>query len=175
MIQFDDILIRPLQASDASSLAQYANNERIAQNLRDRFPHPYTIASAESFIAFCQMPDAPPSFGIIKAGECVGVVGFIPQTDIHRQNAEFGYWLGEPFWGQGIMTNIIQKMTGYIFENYEISRLFATVFEFNTASQRVLQKAGFHLDCITRKSALKAGKLWDEYNYSLLAPRLRSE
>ena len=168
MLDCGNFLIRPLKAQDRESLAKYANNYQIARNLRDRFPHPYTVVDAEWFIDFCQQPPAPPSYGIIKAGECIGVIGFIPQEDVYRKNAEFGYWVGEPFWGQGIATLAAQKMTRFIFDNFEITRLFAGVFEYNPASRKVLEKAGFTLDCIFQKSIFKENQYWNEYRYSLL-------
>jgi RimJ/RimL family protein N-acetyltransferase len=173
MLQTANFKIRPLQISDKDSLAKNADNYKIAKNLRDRFPHPYSIKDAEDFIAFTQESNnLHKSFGIIKNGECIGVIGFIQQTDVHRKNAEFGYWIGEAFWQQGIITEACKVFIPYVFENFEIVRLFASVFEYNIASQRVLEKNGFKLDCITEKSVYKENQFWNEHHYSLLSNKL---
>ncbi len=54
-----------------------------------------------------------------------------------------GYWLGEPFWGKGIMTEAVALFTAYIFDSFEVMRIYAGVFGSNPASAKVLQKAGY--------------------------------
>ena len=132
--------IRPWTASDLDNLVKYANNWNVAKNLTDKFPHPYTETDAKFFIEFATIDDPIHIFAIDIDGEAAGGIGIHPQTDIFIKNAELGYWLGEPFWGQGIISNAIRQITDFAFTTYEIDRVFARPFGTNTASQRFLKK-----------------------------------
>lgn len=100
--------------------------------------------------------------------EAVGGIGIIYKTDIYRKSAEIGYWLGEPFWGQGIMTEAIKKIVYYTFNNSKIIRIYAEVFENNPASARVLEKAGFHLEAVHKKAIYKNSIIMSEMVYAIL-------
>jgi len=101
-------------------------------------------------------------------GECAGVIGFVPQPDVYAKSADFGYWLGEPFWDRGIMTEAARQTAGYIFQHFDIVRLYAGEFGWNTASMRVLEKAGFQKECVFEDAIFKDGQLISEHRYSLL-------
>jgi ribosomal-protein-alanine N-acetyltransferase len=160
--------LRTLQPADAETMARYANNEGIWQNVRDYFPHPYRLEDAQTFIATEVLREAPQNLGIIYQETCIGVIGFYPMQDVYRLTADFGYWIGEPFWGKGITSAAISIMVEYIFANTGIIRLQSSVFAFNEASMRVLTKNGFTLDCISRKGAIKNGVIIYEYRFSRL-------
>jgi RimJ/RimL family protein N-acetyltransferase len=113
----------------------------------------------------CESEKQPTVFAIELNGEAVGGVGIVPQKDIFRKNAEIGYWLGQPFWGKGIITEAVQEITEYAFKHFDIHRLYAGVFEYNPASMRVLEKAGFHFEAILYQSVCKENKLWNEHIY----------
>ncbi len=89
-----DLRIRPWQMSDLENLVKYANNPNVAQNLTDRFPHPYTDGDGEAFLKFVIMENPIQTFAIEAAGEAIGAIGIHPQADIYKKNAELGYWLG---------------------------------------------------------------------------------
>jgi [ribosomal protein S5]-alanine N-acetyltransferase len=160
--------IRSFEESDAESLAKYANNKKIWCNLKDFFPYPYTLADARFFIGLCTSKEQMTTMAIELEGVCIGAIGFNEQSDIYRKTAEFGYWLGEPFWGKGIMTKAVKSYTSYIFDNFDIIRIHAGVFEWNAASMRVLEKAGFYKECIRKSAAVKEDKIIDIHSYCLL-------
>jgi ribosomal-protein-alanine N-acetyltransferase len=155
----------------ASPLARLADNSKIVSQVRDNFPHPYTLSDAHYWIDFCTGRQTDGSFhrAVFCNDEFVGGIGVLRQEDIHRNNAEIGYWLGEPYWGRQIMTEAVTQMTSWIFENTGITRLFAGVFETNLASMRVLQKAGYELEAIHRKAIIKNEKVLDEHLFVKLA------
>ena len=155
----------------ALPLAQLANNRNIVAQVRDNFPHPYSISDAHYWIDLCTGKQAGGNFhrAILCNGEFVGGIGVLRMEDIHRNNAEIGYWLGEPYWGRQIMTEAVKQMTSWIFENTSITRLFAGVFETNFASMRVLEKAGYELEAIHRKAIIKNDKVLDEHLFVKLA------
>ena len=67
-------------------------------------------------------------------------------TDVERVSAEIGYWLGEPFWGRGIATEALVALTDHAIATHGLTRVFAVPFAWNTASCRVLEKAGYVLE-----------------------------
>lgn len=161
-----NITLRLFTHADASALATLCNNSNIWENLRDYIPNPYTEADAESFINHCLAEYPPVTFGITYKGELAGCIGLVPQTDVYRLSAEIGYWVGEPFWGRGIATRAVQLITRYGFEVLGLLRIYSGVFSFNVASQRVLSKAGYKLECVFEKSVVKNNHIADEYRYA---------
>ncbi len=165
-----DFKLRPWALSDLESLVKYGDNPRIASNMSDQFPHPYTTDKARAFIKHA-MSEAPPRILAIEVeGEAAGGIGIHPQSGIHRKNAELGYWLGEPFWGKGIITAAIRQMADYGFRHWDIDRIFARPFGKNTASRRALEKAGFSMEARLKKTILKNGEYHDELIYALRRP-----
>jgi ribosomal-protein-alanine N-acetyltransferase len=172
MINAPPLLLRPWRAADLDALLRYANNRKIWLNLRDRFPHPYTLRDAQQWIArSAAQSGSPTNFAIEFEGGAIGGIGLELLTDVHRFTAEIGYWLGEPFWGRGIATIAATAVTDYAFATLELRRLQALAFEWNPASARVLEKAGYTLEGRLRKSIMKDGRVGD----ALLYARLRSK
>ncbi|MEX1257147.1 MAG: GNAT family protein [Gemmatimonadota bacterium] len=166
VIRLERCELRPWKKSDRASIAKRANNPKIAIHLRDRFPYPYREADAKSWLAVVTKERPPHHAAIAVGGEAVGGIGVHVQSDVHRRSAEIGYWLGEDFWGRGIMTEAVRAYTEYAFETFDICRLFAGVFETNPASARVLEKAGYVLEGRLRRSVYKDGKMLDQLLYA---------
>ena len=142
-VEFCQWQIRTFQPEDAPALAKYGNNLAIWRNLWDRHPYPYGIADAKEWIRFAMEQEPETIFAIASADEAIGCIGMLPQDDVARISAEVGYWLGEPFWNRGVATGALKALTEYAFTELELVRLYATVMEWNPASARVLEKAGF--------------------------------
>ena len=162
------IKLRPFTDSDSKRLAELCNNKKIWNNLRDYIPFPYTDINAIDFIKYCQTENPQLTFAIEINGEFAGSIGLVRQPDVYKLTAEIGYWLGEPFWGMGIATKAVRLIVEYGFNNLGLVRIYTGVFDFNKASQRVLEKSGFKLECIFEKSVFKNDKICDEYRYGLI-------
>lgn len=162
-----EFILRPWSLSDVQSLAKYANNKEIAKNLRDKFPHPYLEEDAENFIRFVQEHNPDGIMAIEINGEACGGIGIHPQEDIYRKNAEMGYWIGEAYWGKGIMTKAIKQMVMYGFQKFDINRIFAIPFHNNIGSQKALEKAGFKVEAKMSKTIFKNGEYLDEIIYAI--------
>ena len=162
-----EIKLRPWELSDLTSLVKYANNPKIAGNMTDAFPSPYTEESGRAFISMAQKGVSAYLMAIEVEGEAVGGIGIHRQSDIMRKNAELGYWLAEPFWGKGITSQAVQKMVEYAFNTFDINRIYARPFGTNTASQRVLEKSGFTLEARIEKNIFKKGEYLDELIYAI--------
>jgi len=167
-IDLGEWCIRSFAATDAESIVKYANNRHISINLRDRFPYPYTRADADAFLdaAWAQQPES--DFAIAAPHEVIGGIGFHRQPDVYRLSAEVGYWLGEPFWGRGIATRAVQALTQWVFATTPLVRLYAHVFEWNPASSRVLEKAGYSLEGRMRRSVVKNAQIIDQLIYAIV-------
>jgi RimJ/RimL family protein N-acetyltransferase len=164
------VTLRAWRASDAASLARHANNQKIASQLRDRFPHPYTIADARQFIQSVAGARPTMLFAMIADGQAVGGIGFFPGADVERFSAEIGYWLAEPYWGRGITAEAIGLLSAYAFETCNMLRLFALPFADNAQSIRVLEKAGYTREALLRSSSVKYGQVRDQCLYALINP-----
>jgi len=171
MLSSDNITLRPLEETDAPAIAALANNYHIWRYVRDRLPHPYSLSDAASFIQFARSESPALNFAIVYNQSLAGVTGLTLQQDIHRLNAEVGYWIGEPFWNKGIATKAVELITDYAFNTLHLHRLFAGVFHTNPASGKVLSKAGYTLECTARQAVIKEGKLLDEHRYVKLNTR----
>src|SRR5207244_2850859 len=108
------------------------------------------------------------SFAIECDGMLVGGTGYMPGRDVERCSAEVGYWIGEPHWGRGLATAALRALTAVVVERGGFTRLFALPFAANLGSRRVLEKAGFELSAVLRRSAIKDGQVVDQCLYSLL-------
>ena len=166
-IECGPCVLRPWQMEDAGEIVRLADNWNVSRYLRDRFPHPYTPADAEKFLAQALSgADNEVRFAIETEGALAGGIGLIPGKDIERLNAEIGYWLGEPFWGRGLVPAAVRAMTEYGFTQAGFARIFAITMVENTGSARVLEKCGFVLEGRMRKSAIKRGEFHDEFLYA---------
>lgn len=160
--------IRDWRRGDEESLARHANNFKIWRNVRDLFPHPYTYADAQWWIEKQTADPSSTNFAIDVEGAAVGGISLIFYDDIFRRSAEIGYWLGEEFWGKGIVTEAVQSLTDYAFSNFDLCRIYAGVFEWNPASMRVLEKAGYQFEARLKKHVTKDGRTMDEFIYALV-------
>ena len=158
--------IRPWRLDDAESLARHANNRKIWLTVRDLFPHPYTIQDAHEFLqrAISEQPEM--KFCVEIDGAAVGGIGVHPGQDVYRHTATVGYWLGEQFWGRGVMTEALTAVTDFCFDNFPLHRITAEVFANNPASARVLEKSGFAFEGRLKNNVVKDGELLDSLVYA---------
>lgn len=160
--------VRSWEWRDRDAIVRHANNRNVSINLRDRFPYPYTIRDARFWLEHVVGHQPETNFAIDVAGEAVGGIGFTVQNDVARRSAEIGYWLGEQFWGRGIATEALIAVTEHAFANYDLCRLYAHVFDWNGASARVLEKAGYSFEGRLRKSVTKENQTIDQLMYAMI-------
>lgn len=165
-----ECIIRQWKVEDAKSLSELLNNQNILNHLRDGLPYPYTEKDAKDYIhaMLCSDPHQTFAFAIVADNQVVGSIGAFRCDNIHNRTAELGYYIGEPFWGQGIATSAVKQICHFIFHHTDILRIFAEPFAYNQGSCRVLEKAGFQCEGVLRKNAVKNGKVLDMKMYSLI-------
>ena len=160
--------LRSWRPGDEDSLVRHADDRDIWINLRDRFPHPYTRDDARAWLRLAAESMPETNFAVAVAGEAVGGIGITLQDDVSRRSAEIGYWLGRASWGRGIATAAVRALTDWAFAHFDLCRLYAGVFEWNPASARVLEKAGYVLEGRLRRSVTKDGRTIDQLLYALV-------
>jgi RimJ/RimL family protein N-acetyltransferase len=147
MNQFPEIvtkhlLLRKLVMEDKASLIQYCHNEKIADQFLN-IPYPYEEDAAlarmnfvwngfekkERFVFAITLKDK---------NELIGEIGL--HLDNSNDSAQFGYWLAEPFWGKGLITEALAAILKYGFETLGLNKIFATHYLTNLASEKVMLK-----------------------------------
>jgi RimJ/RimL family protein N-acetyltransferase len=145
------LVLRAPIRGDVPALVMLGNNPNVAKMLR-RLPSPYTRADAIAFVEiFAQRADERP-YAITLDGAFIGVVGFTFHADAPP---ELGYWLGEPHWGKGLMTEAVAGLLEAARNTGAFPEVQATARAENAASLRVLEKAGFRVLKIKAESRKK--------------------
>lgn len=176
ILQGERCLLRALVPSDAASLQRHADDARLARNLHEGFPSPYSLADAEAWCA----RDANSGrhgyvWGLVVDGEVAGCVGLIPQAGWLGCNAEIGYWVGAAHWRRGLAADAVRQVTDWAFAAHPgLTRIFAPVFSWNEASQGVVRLCGYVCEGVQKQSAIKGGKvidrvIWASYRVAIPA------
>ena len=160
--------IRPWRLEDIESLVWHADSANVARYLRDAFPSPYTLADGEAWLARSAAEERPTNFAIEVDGAAVGGIGLHLGEDVHRRGAEIGYWLGEAYWGRGIVSEAVGAMTSWSIEQFDLVRVDAYVYAPNVASARVLEKNGYVLEGRLRRAVEKRGEILDALVYAFV-------
>ena len=189
-----NILVRPYSLShDAPSISAAANNLAIWNNLRNRIPYPYTEDHARSWMQHALSttvatgpydpatnrgtgPEMTTHFTIVVDGQAVGSVGleFGDAAEVYCRTAELGYWLGEPYWGKGIMGLVVPAFVEWCWSNWgTLVRLNAEVDAVNAGSRRCLERAGLVVEGRREKAILKNSVLKDVFFMGMVRPDLK--
>jgi len=137
-IKTDRLTLRPVQMSDAETVAALAGDCDVAR-MTSRIPHPYSLGQAQAWIEHAT-GGAEIVFAILHEGRLIGCTGYMPEGD---GSAEVGYWIGKPYWNRGFATEAVRAVVAHAFGQSGIHTLDAGHFVDNPASARVLQKLGF--------------------------------
>jgi ribosomal-protein-alanine N-acetyltransferase len=162
--------LRPIHSSDLDAMVMQANNTNVARYMTDRFANPYTRADGEAFLARLAGRESEKVFAVEIEGYFAGTLGFRPGNGERRLVCHIGYWLGENYWGRGIMTEAVRLSTDYLFTHCDFVRMETNVYAPNTASARVLEKCGFQREAILRKAALVEDIIIDDLLYAKVRP-----
>jgi ribosomal-protein-alanine N-acetyltransferase len=164
------LILRPFTLADASITQQLAGAVEIATTTVS-IPYPYEDGMAEAWIQ--THPDifkqGKGVYFAIELRENQRLCGAISlRIDIGNINAELGYWIGTPYWGNGYATEAAKAILRYGFEELNLNRIYASHFATNPASGRVLQKVGMRYEGCSRQHIFKWGKFEDLEMYGIL-------
>jgi len=158
--------VRSWTSADRDSLLENANNRNVWRNLGEQFPYPYTRSAADRWFSYLDGMTEPTHWAIEVGGSAVGGIGVDLGELEYTKLARFGYWLGEQYWGRGIMTAAVRATSDFALRHFELVRLEAPVFEWNPASMRVLEKCGFVREGVLRRRIFKDGEIIDAVMYA---------
>jgi len=169
------LILRPFELSDASAVQRLAGAREIAAMTRT-IPHPYPDGAAEEWIrkhgpAFERGTHVTFAVTRRNGAEVVGAAGLA--IDRTHERAELGYWIGVPYWNRGYATEAARRIIAYGFSDLGLNRIFATHLPRNTASGRVMQKAGMRFEGVLRQHIRKWGVFEDVAVYGILAEEYR--
>ncbi|MGH9839600.1 MAG: GNAT family N-acetyltransferase [Blastocatellia bacterium] len=167
-LKLEHSTIRSYRWGDEDSLVRHANNYKVWRNLTNVFPYPYTMESARTWLEYATTQDPEINFAVAVNDQVAGGIGLKLKDDIYRRTAEIGYWLGEEFWGRGIMPEAVRALTDWSFASFDLVRIYAGIFEYNSASMRVLEKAGYQYEARLRKHITKEGQTFDDVIYAII-------
>lgn len=167
-IKTKKFILRPFRMSDAKSVARHANDKIISRNTSN-IPYPYSLKDARQWLKkvakeYNKKNSSDVVFSIEIDGEAVGAIGL--HKIIHGHKAELGYWLGREYWGGGVTTEAVKKVTGYGLKKMRLRRIYASVFSFNKASIRVLEKNAYKLEGISKKESKVGNRFVDSHIFS---------
>lgn len=136
--------LRKIEVDDIPALVKYANNKKISDYILN-IPHPYQEPNAVFRISYVVQGFKAKTrfvFAIIllERAELIGEISL--HLDPNNPIAELGYWVGEPFWGQGIATEAIAAVLKFGFGRLDLSLIYATCHVDNPASEKVLANNG---------------------------------
>jgi ribosomal-protein-alanine N-acetyltransferase len=159
--------VRPWRLDDARPVAGHANNRKIWLAVRDLLPHPYTIQDAHEFLQRTVSEQPAIKFCIEIDGTAVGGIGVHPGRDVYRHTATVGYWLGEQFWGRGIMTEVVTSVTDFCFDNFPLRRISAEVL---CQQSRIRTRAGKSRFHFRRAPQEQRDEGWTSSRFTALRP-----
>lgn len=162
-------IIRSFRPGDAASLTKHIGTYSVARNM-SAIPHPYSLQNAEEWIAIASGKTPETHFAITINDEVIGGIGVeigeARSVAVSDHCAEIGYWLGESFWGHGIMSEAVIALTDWAFTELRLVRLHAAVYARSPASARVLAKAGYEFEGRMRARYFRDGEFIDGLLYA---------
>lgn len=166
LISKDHISIRDWNSTDLYELVKIADNPNIAKNMSDLFPSPFTVHDAKRYLN--NKNHNRNCYAIDSENKLVGAIGLKLEDEDKTHIGNVTYWIGEPYWGKGIATKALKLFTKYSFEKYPVERLEGKVYTWNDASARVLEKAGYKFESLSKLSTQKNGERIDQLIYYIL-------
>jgi [ribosomal protein S5]-alanine N-acetyltransferase len=184
-IHFESVMQIELSRQFSISEFQSSDRHQMVENLRDGMvqqwtlliPYPYGLEDANAWLKNLQEKKAVDGQAMNWAirnpdGRAIGGIGFHDAGGHQGHVREIGYWLTKEYWGCGIMTDAVKAVVTHAFQHLSLSRITAAIFHGNSASAKVLKKAGFQLEApLLKKCYLKNGQFIDAAIVSNFHPR----
>ena len=178
-LQTERLLLNFLSYKDIPKIIEYAANPKIADNLLS-LPFPYFEEDAIFLINSANQS--------LKTGEAykfairikkedklefIGVVGLL--LDINHNKAELGYWIGEPFWNKGLMSEALGKIIEFGFETLQLNKIIANHFLHNPASGKIMIKNRMIKEAEIKDHFKKGDKYLDIIQYRLTKEEYKNQ
>jgi len=141
------LILRRWRDDDAESLYKYAKNPNIGPIAG--WPTHTSLENSREIIRNVLMADENYAVVLKQTGEAVGSIGLmlskgeINSVEMVEGEGEIGYWIGEPFWGQGLIPEAVLELLRHAFEDLKLTAVWCGYFDGNEKSKRVQEKCGF--------------------------------
>ena len=170
------ILSQPTVADTEDVILQMNSTSEISENTLT-LPFPYHKQHADYWFQMAEFSFKKKEafiFGIREKEnlKLIGAVGL--HLDVTNNKAEVGYWLGKSFWNKGYVSEALQKIVEFGFEELHLNKIYASHFPHNPASGKVLQKNGFEFEGILKQEVLKNGQFLDLHRYAIFQEKYLS-
>ena len=172
-IETNRLVLRPLEPADAEPVAAYLNDVEIARWLV-RVPHPFTIEDAADFINQCCTTASlgtATTLGIIMRGHDSAVIRGVVALHSLDTRPEIGFWLGRPFWGNGLMSEAVDATLTWAYASLDVDAIIAGAFQGNIASLTIQARQGFEIVGMSRRPSLIEDQLLDHVDTRLTRAR----
>ena len=170
-LETERLILRPIEETDVPALFPLINDPDVAGNLMS-VPHPYPeeeyapwIRNAREKMERREQFDM--AIVLKETGLPIGSCGIMDISWEHMRG-EMAYWLGQPYWRQGYMTEAVRRMAQFGFEELGFERMHARCFTQNAGSIQVLEKSGFKREGHIRRAVRKNDEFLDMFLYGLL-------
>ena len=169
--QSERLRMRPFIADDAPALQKLADVREIADTTIT-IPHPYSLAAAKTWIAslphlFRAGTAVHFAMELKETGELVGASA-LRDIDKEHSQAELGFWVGKPWWGQGIATEVAHATLRFGFRELSLNRIYAYAMVRNASSEKIFHKLGMRQEGLLRQGVRKWGLFEDVVLYAIL-------
>lgn len=145
ILETERMILRPWEEEDAEDLYKYASNPEVGPAAG--WPVHTSVENSRAVIR--EVFSAPETYAVVlkETGHPVGCIGLLigkaSNFGIPDTEGEIGYWIGVPFWGQGLIPEAVQEMLRYGFEELKLKKIWCGYFDNNVKSKRVQEKCGF--------------------------------
>jgi len=177
-LETERLILRPLEETDAHAVFAYASNPYMTRftlweahrDLND------TLEFLNGYVKGRYLEGVPDGMGICLKVESTRVIGSLGCYWNSQKNRtmELGYALGEPHWGQGIISEAARALLAHVFATYDVQRVQAHCLAPNAASVRVMEKLGMTFEGRLRSALFHRGQFWDLLMYSILRDEFKA-
>lgn len=170
IIETERLILRPWRETDAAALFKYASDSDIGP-IAGWMPHTSVENSLEIIRTVFSAPETY-AVALKGADEPVGCCGIMfsdgtRTTDMKPREAEIGYWIGKPYWGQGLIPEAVNALLSRCFNELALDAVWCGHYEGNAKSRRVIEKSGFKYHHTNRDSVSPLGDKRTEHFYKM--------
>lgn len=146
ILHTDRLILRSWEEKDAEDLYKYASHPEVGPIAG--WPVHTSVENSREVIR--DVLSAPDTYAMVlkETGHPVGSIGLMvgeaSNLSVPDNEGEIGYWIGVPYWGQGLVPEAVREIMRYGFEDKQLDKIWCGYFEGNTKSKRVQEKCGFH-------------------------------
>lgn len=135
------LILRPWKETDAASLYKYARDPMVGT--KAGWPPHTSVENSLTIIR--SVFSAPEIYAVVlkETQEPIGSIGLLLKEANENQEAEIGYWIGKPYWGQGLIPEAVRCILQRGFTELNLITIWGGYYEGNNQSCKVMKKCGF--------------------------------